>query len=325
VAFELVHPNKHDILLKFVKTKITGDARSKLIVRDLTHTWTLVKMADSKCSSETSSDSRLKLIGNKDELGCVKCQDSEYQLQKVLEELSSVKMIIDILQKELLLYKPTTTTCPEVRLSTKEPHVMSADPRTPPAPNSSIHALQNSGLPTCAGIAATRPFTQSVNRRIPPNVNGAIPKHHVSQKNIQKAHTQIPNKLKIPLAKGNKISTIVNGTTDYYNEFPSIPSNNEGTAKVKLHHKKKLCAQPVKSFIKAKSRVLIIGVSHARNCATRLQDILGSEFKVSSFVKPAAQMCEISKTARNEMQSMTSEDFVIVWGGSNDIRGKVIK
>jgi hypothetical protein len=37
VAFELVHPNKH-ILMKFVKTKITGDARSKLIVRDLTHT-----------------------------------------------------------------------------------------------------------------------------------------------------------------------------------------------------------------------------------------------------------------------------------------------
>jgi hypothetical protein len=31
VAFELAHPKEHDILLKFVKTKITGDARSKLI------------------------------------------------------------------------------------------------------------------------------------------------------------------------------------------------------------------------------------------------------------------------------------------------------
>jgi hypothetical protein len=38
-----VNPRKHDILLKFVKTKITGDAGSKLIVRDLTHTWALVK------------------------------------------------------------------------------------------------------------------------------------------------------------------------------------------------------------------------------------------------------------------------------------------
>jgi len=43
VAFELVHPNKHEILLKCVKTKITGNAISKLIVRDLTHTWALVK------------------------------------------------------------------------------------------------------------------------------------------------------------------------------------------------------------------------------------------------------------------------------------------
>ena len=41
LAFELVHPSKREILLKFVKIKITGVARSKLIVRDLTHTWEL--------------------------------------------------------------------------------------------------------------------------------------------------------------------------------------------------------------------------------------------------------------------------------------------
>ena len=43
IAFELVHPSKHEILLKFVKTKITGDVRSKLIVRDLTHILELVR------------------------------------------------------------------------------------------------------------------------------------------------------------------------------------------------------------------------------------------------------------------------------------------
>jgi len=43
VEFELVHSSKHEILLKFVNTKITGDARSKLIARDLTHTWELVR------------------------------------------------------------------------------------------------------------------------------------------------------------------------------------------------------------------------------------------------------------------------------------------
>jgi hypothetical protein len=43
VAFDLIHPRKHEVFLKFVKTKITGDARSKLMVRDLTHIWALVK------------------------------------------------------------------------------------------------------------------------------------------------------------------------------------------------------------------------------------------------------------------------------------------
>jgi hypothetical protein len=35
VAFELVDPRTHGILLKFLKAKITGDARSKLMVTDL--------------------------------------------------------------------------------------------------------------------------------------------------------------------------------------------------------------------------------------------------------------------------------------------------
>jgi hypothetical protein len=43
VAFELVNPRKHEVLLKLVKANITGDARSKKMVSDLTHSWGLVK------------------------------------------------------------------------------------------------------------------------------------------------------------------------------------------------------------------------------------------------------------------------------------------
>jgi hypothetical protein len=42
-AFELVRPEQHGLLLKFVESKITGDARSKLLVRDLSSTWGEVK------------------------------------------------------------------------------------------------------------------------------------------------------------------------------------------------------------------------------------------------------------------------------------------
>ena len=43
VVFELVDPAKRGVLLKFFKAKITGGARSELMVRDLTHSWELVK------------------------------------------------------------------------------------------------------------------------------------------------------------------------------------------------------------------------------------------------------------------------------------------
>jgi hypothetical protein len=57
VAFELVHLSKHDILLKFVKTKITGDTRWKVIVRDLTDTWALVKgILEENCAVQCTLD-----------------------------------------------------------------------------------------------------------------------------------------------------------------------------------------------------------------------------------------------------------------------------
>jgi hypothetical protein len=40
VAFELVDPRKHEVLLKFVKANLTGNS---LMVRDLTNNWRLVK------------------------------------------------------------------------------------------------------------------------------------------------------------------------------------------------------------------------------------------------------------------------------------------
>ena len=42
-TFELVNLNEHALLLQFVKNKITGEARSKLLVRDLISTWRDIK------------------------------------------------------------------------------------------------------------------------------------------------------------------------------------------------------------------------------------------------------------------------------------------
>ena len=78
-------------------------------------------------------------------------------------------------------------------------------------------------------------------------------------------------------------------------------------------------SQFMKNLNKAKHKVLIIGDSHARNCVNLLQDNLSIDFKVSSFVKPDAQMNEITNTAREELKTLKSDDLLLVWGGANDI------
>ena len=77
--------------------------------------------------------------------------------------------------------------------------------------------------------------------------------------------------------------------------------------------------QIAETLNKAKYKVLIIGDSHIRYCATILQDNLSIDYKFSSFVKPGALMSEITKTAREELNSLKSDAPVVLWGGATDI------
>ena len=173
---------------------------------------------------------------------------------------------------------------------------------------------QHSVIPSWTDKAKISLNPQRVNRNIAPNLNGADAKHHMTQKGNESAYIQKTN-----IIKGNKISTIVNGIPDYLEEFPSLTHRKEEILKNKLYQKKLLSTQSVNSSNTVKNKVLIIGDSHARNCAPRLQDNLSSEFLISSYVKPGANMFEISNTMKEELQSLKSDDFIVVWGGANDI------
>ena len=70
-------------------------------------------------------------------------------------------------------------------------------------------------------------------------------------------------------------------------------------------------------------KVLIIGDSHARNCAELLQNNLSTDFKDTSFVKQGASMNEIVNTARNEIKTLQSDDLIDVWEGQMTY-GKII-
>jgi hypothetical protein len=75
----------------------------------------------------------------------------------------------------------------------------------------------------------------------------------------------------------------------------------------------------VKNPSAAKHKVPIVGDSHARDSASRLQPYLGDDYSVSSFVKPSTPMEEILTTVDEPRVSVKREDILIVWGGSHNI------
>ena len=75
----------------------------------------------------------------------------------------------------------------------------------------------------------------------------------------------------------------------------------------------------MKNSSEVKHNALIIGDSHARGSASRLQHNLGKDYVVSTFVKAGTQMKVITTTANEERKSLKSEDVLVIWGGSNNI------
>jgi hypothetical protein len=65
-------------------------------------------------------------------------------------------------------------------------------------------------------------------------------------------------------------------------------------------------------------RILLIGDSTMRGCASELGKYLGPDYQVSGTVMPGSRLQNITKLARNEVAGFSKED-IIIWGGSNDV------
>jgi hypothetical protein len=66
-------------------------------------------------------------------------------------------------------------------------------------------------------------------------------------------------------------------------------------------------------------KVIVVGDSHARGCATEVNHLLKNDFEVLGFVNPGSGMKYIKDTSKVKLQQLSKEDVVVLWGGSNDI------
>ena len=79
-----------------------------------------------------------------------------------------------------------------------------------------------------------------------------------------------------------------------------------------------LKAKPTKNN-KHVHKVHIIGDSHFKGIATKINQYLGTNFVVSSFIKPGAHVKQIVEAQEMEFKCLGSKDLIVVNGGSNDL------
>ena len=76
------------------------------------------------------------------------------------------------------------------------------------------------------------------------------------------------------------------------------------------------------SSINKKHKVKILGDSHLKGNATKIDQFLNTKFEVSSWVKPGAKTEELVNTLEKDCKCVDKNDVIVINGGANDISSK---
>jgi hypothetical protein len=68
-----------------------------------------------------------------------------------------------------------------------------------------------------------------------------------------------------------------------------------------------------------KKKIILIGDSHKKGYASQLASLFDKKFVVMGIVMPGARLQNIIKLCEQEVSSLTKDDIVLLWGGSNDV------
>jgi len=75
----------------------------------------------------------------------------------------------------------------------------------------------------------------------------------------------------------------------------------------------------IKSSNKKRNKIVILGVSHARGCASEVQHNLDHTFEIQGIMKPGANLEGIITSPTDATTNLTKKDVVIIWGGTRVI------
>jgi hypothetical protein len=207
----------------------------------------------------------------------------ETNLKEALDELNSLRVINDLLQKDLNSY--TTLK------NTRRIYHDYSDNNAVPEINGEWTVITPKKQ-----VSKSRKCTRSV-------TDNSIQSTKPSNRYLPLTTMSVDNVGSIPVIVNRKITGKGSGKVN------SGASQPPDTAKKTAHSKKE----------SRKHKILIIGDSHARGCAANLKSSLNETFEVMGTVMPGSRLEHIMNSARSDISHLSRKDFVVVWGGANDI------
>ena len=93
-----------------------------------------------------------------------------------------------------------------------------------------------------------------------------------------------------------------------------------GTHEPKVKNESRDMVQRAKNKqVEKKHKIIVIGDSHAQGCAADIQLNLNEGFKVQGFVTTRTGVSNITTSAKSDIQHLSKQDVLVVWGGSKDV------
>ena len=108
-------------------------------------------------------------------------------------------------------------------------------------------------------------------------------------------------------------------TENRYHVLQSLQEAKGVTEGLELKKTRSIANTSVRTQKKKKHKIILIGDSHARCCAEKLSNYLGSAYEVTGYVSPSTGLDVITNSAKKEIDQLTQKDVVIVCGGTNNI------
>jgi hypothetical protein len=259
-------------------------------------------MVDSVVFSDNFSHTLPEISGNFHESSCKKCSKYESQLNEALDELGSARKIIEILQKELSIHLPTNNARGNVPVQLKAySKPVNSTEWTLVHPRNYFHNQNKSNK----HINTTSDLTiRTANRfSVLPNLEVDNIVLHGPYEQNKSTPVQTTSDIK-KHNTGIKIPTIINGRLNYKE------NRNSTSAK-----EKKATRVSGSNPITKEHKVRVLGDSHLKETAARIDQFLTSKFEVSSWIKPGAKMEELVGTMEKDFKCLEKSDVIVINGG----------